>query len=189
MRAGKSDRAQWFFRRFEGPLAYTLEKTRTRCFTGSVRVRLCVFLVENRSLMAYDSTNIFAKILRGEAPCIKLFEDELTLSFMDIMPQADGHVLVIAKEAAETLLDLSDDGARACVVTARRMAIAVKKALAADGVLVAQMNGAAAGQTVPHVHFHVIPRTAGAAFRLHATERADDASLNAFAEKIRAALS
>jgi histidine triad (HIT) family protein len=144
--------------------------------------------MENRSLMAYDSNNIFAKILRGEAPCIKLYEDDLTLAFMDIMPQADGHVLVISKEAAETLLDLSEDGARACVVTTRRIAIAVKKALAAEGIFIAQMNGAAAGQTVPHIHFHVIPRTAGAVVRMHGVERADDAGLNAFAAKIRAAL-
>jgi histidine triad (HIT) family protein len=138
--------------------------------------------------MAYDSNNIFAKILRGEAPCIKLYEDEATLAFMDIMPQADGHVLVISKEPAETLLDISEEGARACIASTRKLARAVKAAMKAEGVFVAQMNGAAAGQTVPHLHFHVIPRSPGVAFRMHAAERADDAGLNANAAKIRAAL-
>jgi histidine triad (HIT) family protein len=138
--------------------------------------------------MAYDSNNIFAKILRGEAPCIKLYEDEATLAFMDIMPQADGHVLVISKEPAETLLDISEEGARACIASTRKLARAVKAAMKAEGVFVAQMNGAAAGQTVPHLHFHVIPRSPGMAFRMHAAERADDAGLNANADKIRAAL-
>ncbi len=76
--------------------------------------------------MAYDSDNVFAKILRGEAPSIRVYEDADTLAFMDIMPQADGHVLVIPKEPAETLLELSEEAARACIVTTRRMAIAVR---------------------------------------------------------------
>jgi histidine triad (HIT) family protein len=138
--------------------------------------------------MAYDSNNIFAKILRGEAPCIKLYEDEATLAFMDIMPQAEGHVLVISKEPAETLLDISEEGARACIASTRKLARAVKQAMNAPGVFVAQMNGAAAGQTVPHIHFHIIPRAPDTAFRMHAAERGDDASLNANAAKIRAAL-
>lgn len=137
--------------------------------------------------MAYDTQNIFAKILRGEIPCIKLYEDEHTLSFMDIMPQADGHALVIPKEAAETLLDLSDEGAAACVRTAKKVAAAVKKALDAPGIVIFQLNGSAAGQTVPHYHVHILPSSLGALGQGHASKVADQAKLQALAEKIRAA--
>ena len=106
--------------------------------------------------MAYDQNNIFAKILRGEIPCVKVFEDDNTLAFMDVMPQAQGHVLIIPKEPAESLLDLSAEGAAAVIATTQRVARAVKKALDAPGIYVMQLNGAPAGQTVFHVHFHVI---------------------------------
>lgn len=138
--------------------------------------------------MAYDSNNIFAKILRGELPCISVYEDDATLAFMDIMPQADGHVLVIPKEGAETLLDLSPDAASAAVRTTQKLARAVKQAMGAEGVFVCQLNGAAAGQTVPHCHFHVIPRSGGEAMRIHASARADDDKLRGFAEAIKKAL-
>ncbi|MGH6649420.1 HIT family protein [Aquabacterium sp.] len=137
--------------------------------------------------MAYNDQNIFAKILRGEIPCIKLYEDEHTLSFMDIMPQADGHALVIPKEAAETLLELSDDSAAACIKTAKKVAAAVKKAMDAPGIVVFQLNGAAAGQTVPHYHVHVLPSSLGALGKGHASKMEDQAKLQAIAEKIRAA--
>jgi len=107
--------------------------------------------------MTYDTNNIFAKILRGEAPCHKVYEDEHTLVFMDIMPQTDGHTLVIPKEAAETILELSEDALAACIKTTKRMAQAAKDAFAAEGVSIMQVNGKAAGQTVPHVHFHIFP--------------------------------
>jgi len=135
--------------------------------------------------MAYDSNNIFAKILRGEAPCIKIYEDDETLAFMDLMPQAPGHVLVIPKEPAETLLDLSEAAAVACIRSTRRVAIAVKQALGVAGVAVAQFNGAAAGQTVPHCHFHVIPQDTGVALRMHAAVRAPQEALEAMAARIR----
>ncbi len=138
--------------------------------------------------MAYDDNNIFAKILRGEAPCIKLYEDDYTLSFMDIMPQAEGHTLIIPKEPAESLLDLSADMAGHLIKTTQKMAKAVKSALNADGVLVAQLNGSAAGQTVFHIHFHVIPRNEGLDLKFHARDMADMGELQAIAEKIRAAL-
>jgi len=138
--------------------------------------------------MVYDNNNIFAKILRSELPCIKVFEDDKTLAFMDIMPQADGHVLIIPKEPAVTLIDLSEDGAVATIRTTRRIAIAVKKALGVEGIHVAQLNGAAAGQTVPHIHFHVIPHAAGSVLRMHAAERADEDGLKAMAERIKACL-
>ena len=138
--------------------------------------------------MSYDTNNIFAKILRGEAPCTKVYEDEHTLAFMDIMPQCDGHVLVIPKEAAETLMTLSPAGGHAALDTARKIARAAQKALAAPGIYIAQMNGAAAGQTVPHFHIHVIPRHAQQAPRAHAAVMADPQALEAVAVKLRAAL-
>ncbi|MGO3741468.1 HIT family protein [Kerstersia sp.] len=138
--------------------------------------------------MAYDNNNVFARILRDELPSIRVYEDEHTVAFMDIMPQAPGHVLVIPREAAETLLDLSDDGARAVISTTRRLAIAAKQAFAPQGILIAQMNGAAAGQTVPHIHFHVIPRNAGEEVLAHAAEKGDMTELVANAEKLRAVL-
>ena len=138
--------------------------------------------------MAYDSNNIFAKILRGEAPCIKVYEDADTLAFMDLMPQADGHVLIVPKEPAETLLELSEEGAMAAIRTTRRIAIAVKKALGVEGLHVAQLNGAAAGQTVPHIHFHVIPHATGTVLRMHAAQRAAEDDLKAMAERIKACL-
>ena len=138
--------------------------------------------------MAYDTNNIFAKILRGEIPCIKLFEDEHTLAFMDIMPQAEGHALVIPKEPATTLFELSDAAAAACLATVRRIGNAQKKALGADGIVLMQLNGEAAGQTVPHFHIHTIPGSIGDLRRPHASVMGDMAHLQAVAEKIRAAL-
>jgi len=135
--------------------------------------------------MAYDANNIFAKILRGDLPCVRLFEDDHTLSFMDIMPQSRGHALVIPKEAAETLLDVSEAAAQACVRTTRRIARAVKAALSPPGIMIAQFNGATAGQTVPHLHFHIIPRYDGPAMMVHGAAQADEAELQALAERIR----
>ena len=136
--------------------------------------------------MAYDNQNIFAKIIRGEAPCFKVFEDEHTIAFMDIMPQAEGHTLVIPKEPAENIFDLSADGAAALARTTKRIAEAVRKVTGAPGVMLAQLNGSAAGQTVFHIHFHVIPRSSGIDLALHAREKADFTKLKALAEKIAA---
>jgi histidine triad (HIT) family protein len=138
--------------------------------------------------MDYDNQNIFAKIIRGEMPCFKVYEDEHTLAFMDIMPQAEGHTLVIPKEPAENIFDLSPDGAAALARTAKKVAAAVRKATNAPGILLAQLNGAAAGQTVFHIHFHIIPRTSGIDLALHAREKADFTKLKALAEKIAAAM-
>jgi histidine triad (HIT) family protein len=138
--------------------------------------------------MMYDPNNIFAKILRGEIPCVKVFEDEHTLAFMDVMPQADGHVLVIPKEPAENLLDLSEDGAKAVIATTQRVARAVKKALDAPGIYVMQLNGAPAGQTVFHVHFHVIPRDVNVPLRPHAGGMVDAKILESVAVRIRGAM-
>jgi histidine triad (HIT) family protein len=139
-------------------------------------------------MMAYDTNNIFAKIIRGESPCFRVYEDSHTLAFMDIMPQAEGHTLVIPKEPAENILDLSPDGAAALIKSTQKIAAAVKKVTGAPGIMLAQLNGAAAGQTVFHIHFHIIPRTGGIDLALHAREMADFAKLKAMAERIAAAI-
>ena len=138
--------------------------------------------------MAYDRNNVFAKILRGEIPSHKVYEDAQTLAFMDVMPQADGHTLVIPKVEAEGLLDVPPEALAATIVTTQHVARAVKAAFAAPGILVAQLNGSAAGQSVFHIHFHIVPRRAGLDLKLHAREMADPAVLAAHAERIRAAL-
>jgi histidine triad (HIT) family protein len=138
--------------------------------------------------MAYDADNVFARILRGEIPAHRVFEDTHTLAFMDVMPQADGHTLVIPKHAAENLFELPGQHLAATILTTQRVARAVRKAFDAPGILIAQLNGAAAGQSVFHVHFHVVPRFAGLDLRFHAREMADPATLAAHAERVRAAL-
>lgn len=136
--------------------------------------------------MTYDNDNIFAKILRGEIPCIKVYEDEHTLAFMDIMPQAQGHTLVIPKETAVTIHDLSDDGAANLIKKVKLVANAVKKGLDVDGITLFQLNGEQAGQTVPHIHFHVLPGSYLTA-KAHASVSSDSAEMEAIASKIRAA--
>ncbi|HEY3432905.1 MAG TPA: HIT family protein [Rhodocyclaceae bacterium] len=138
--------------------------------------------------MSYDNNNIFARILRGELPCIRVYEDENTLAFMDIMPQSEGHTLVIPKEAAATILDISPAMLATTIQTTQRISQAVKKVTNAPGLLIAQFNGAEAGQTVPHLHFHIIPRRGGEALRIHASEKADMTELQALAERIKAEL-
>jgi histidine triad (HIT) family protein len=138
--------------------------------------------------MAYDPDNAFARILRGGLPCIKVCEDPHTIAFMDIMPQSDGHVLIVPKESASTIFDLSEEGAMACIRMTRKIAIAVKAALHAEGVMIMQLNGPGAGQTVPHVHFHVIPRSANIAFRAHGITPEDPAKLKRLADLIISAL-
>ncbi len=138
--------------------------------------------------MAYDRSNVFARILRGEIPAHKVFEDEHTLAFMDVMPQADGHALVIPKAEAETIFDLPPEPLAAAIVVTQRVARAVKKAFDAPGVMIAQLNGPAAGQSVFHVHFHVLPRHAGLELRFHAHGMADPAVLAEHAARVRAAL-
>lgn len=138
--------------------------------------------------MAYDDNNIFAKILRGEAPCIKVYEDDRTFSFMDVMPQAEGHTLVIPKAPAENLFDLEPENYAALAQVTQKIALAVKKAIGSPGIMIAQLNGAEAGQTVFHFHNHIIPRWSGLEMKLHAREMADMAELEKQAQKIRAAL-
>jgi histidine triad (HIT) family protein len=136
----------------------------------------------------YDPNNIFAKILRGEVPCFKVYEDADTLAFMDIMPQSDGHVLVVTKESAADIFDLSEAGAQAAIRTTQRLARAVRAAFGPDGISIGQFNGAAAGQTVPHVHFHIVPRHADQTLRGHGTDLQDPDLLKDHAARIVAAL-
>ena len=138
--------------------------------------------------MAYDPNNIFAKILRGELPKVAVYEDALTLAFMDIMPSIDGHTLVIPKEAAVDIFDLSPDGAAALLQTTQKVARAVKRGFGCAGVMLVQLNGAAAGQSVPHIHFHVLPREHGLDLKLHGRAMVDAKALEPIAAKIRAAL-
>jgi len=138
--------------------------------------------------MAYDRNNVFARIVRGEVPAHKVFEDEHTLAFMDVMPQADGHTLVIPKAEAENLFDLPGPALAATILTTQRVARAVQKAFAAPGILIAQLNGPAAGQSVFHLHFHVLPRHEGLDLRFHARDMADPALLAAHAARVRTAL-
>jgi histidine triad (HIT) family protein len=138
--------------------------------------------------MAYDRNNIFARILRGEIPAHKVYEDEHTLAFMDVMPQADGHTLVIPKAEAANLFEVPPEALTATILTTQRVARAVQKAFDAPGILIAQLNGAPAGQSVFHIHFHVVPRHEGFDLRRHARDMADPAVLAAHAARVRAAL-
>lgn len=138
--------------------------------------------------MAYDNNNIFAKILRGEAPSFKVYEDERTFAFMDVMPQSVGHTLVIPKVQAENIFDLPPDDAANLIQVTQKIAVAVKRAIKAPGIMLAQLNGSEAGQTVFHIHMHVIPRWSGADLKLHARELADFEVLKAQAELIKAEL-
>lgn len=138
--------------------------------------------------MAYDNDNIFAKILRDEAPAFKVFEDEYSLAFMDVMPQIDGHTLVIPKDPAQDLLTVDPEILGHTIQTVQKVGAAVKQAFDAPGVMLAQLNGAAAGQTVFHLHFHIMPRYEGLEFRMHAREMADFDLLAEHAERIKAAL-
>ncbi|HEY1710239.1 MAG TPA: HIT family protein [Rhizomicrobium sp.] len=138
--------------------------------------------------MTYDPNNVFAKILRGELPCVKVYEDALTLSFMDIMPSVEGHTLVITKEPAEGILDLSVEGAQALIATTQKIARAVKAGLQPEGLMLLQLNGTAAGQSIPHIHFHILPRNEGLSMTIHGRAMVKPGVLEPIAAKIRAAL-
>ena len=137
---------------------------------------------------AYDPNNTFAKILRGEIPCHQVYEDDAVLAFMDVMPQSDGHTLVVPKSAARNILDASAEQLAVLMPVVQKIARAVIKAFAADGAVVMQFNEEPAGQTVFHLHFHVVPRYEGVPLRPHTGKMADMAVIAAQAEKLRAAL-
>jgi histidine triad (HIT) family protein len=120
---------------------------------------------EEDAMVAYDSNNIFAKILRGELPCYKVYEDEKTFAFLDIMPRAPGHTLVLPKSPARNLLDVSPDDLGHVMRTAQKIARGATQVFAADGITVQQFNESAGGQVVFHLHVHVIPRVQGVALK------------------------
>nr|WP_306267361.1 HIT family protein [Pararhizobium sp. IMCC3301] len=139
-------------------------------------------------MTAYDPNNIFAKILRGELPSHKVFEDEKTVAIMDVMPRGDGHVLILPKAPSRNLLDIDSADLSALTITAQKLAKALKKAFDADGITLQQFSENAGGQVVFHTHFHVIPRHNGVALRPHTVDMADPDLLANQAEQIRAAL-
>jgi histidine triad (HIT) family protein len=139
-------------------------------------------------MIPYDPNNVFAKILRGEMPCEKIYEDEHTLAFMDIMPRADGHVLVIPKNPARNLLDADPQDLGRAMVAVQKLARAVKAGMKAEGITVQQYNESAGGQVVFHLHFHILPRWEGVALRPHTGAMAPKEDLQRYADAIRAAL-
>ena len=136
----------------------------------------------------YDDNNIFAKILRGEIPAFKIYEDDDTFVFMDVMPQSTGHTLVIPKAPSRNLLDADPAVLSKTIPVVQKIAVAAKKAFAADGIQIVQFNEPASGQTVYHLHFHIIPRFEGVALKPHTGKMEDMEVLKANAEKLKAAL-
>lgn len=138
--------------------------------------------------MAYDPNNIFARILRDELPAHKVWEDASTIAILDVMPQSDGHTLVIPRTPAENIFELDEAMAEAVIRTGRRVARAARQAFSPDGITLMQFNGAEAGQTVFHFHLHVVPRYAGKPLRSHGRGMADPGVLADHAARLRAAL-
>jgi len=136
----------------------------------------------------YDRDNIFAKIIRGEIPCVRLYEDENILSFMDVMPQGRGHFLVVPRSPSRGLLDAKPEILAIVIKAVQKLAIAAKEALDADGVSIMQFNEPAGGQSVFHLHFHVIPRFNGIELTPHGATMSDVRELEEVAALIRAKL-
>jgi histidine triad (HIT) family protein len=139
-------------------------------------------------MSAYDPSNVFAKILRGEMPAETVYEDDKTLAFMDIMPRCDGHTLVIPKAAARTFFDIGSDDLAALYTSVQNVARAAVSAFGADGLTIQQFNEPAGGQVVFHMHVHILPRFDGVPLRPHTGQMAAKELLAAHAAKIRAAL-
>ena len=137
---------------------------------------------------AYDNSNIFARILRGEIPSHKVYEDDAVVAFMDVMPQGTGHTLVVPKAASRNLLDADPAALAKAIAVVQTIARAAKAAFAADGVTVIQFNEPASGQTVFHLHFHVIPRFEGVPLKPHSGKMEDNEILAENAQRLRAAL-
>jgi histidine triad (HIT) family protein len=137
---------------------------------------------------AYDPNNVFAKIIRGELPCHKVYEDDKVLALMDIMPRAPGHTLVLPKAPARNILDIAPDDLVAVALTAQNVAKAAVKVFGADGITVQQFNEGAGGQVVFHLHLHIIPRKAGVPMKPPASEKEKPEVLAEHAQKLAAAL-
>ena len=138
--------------------------------------------------MGYDNNNVFAKILRGELPAQKVYEDADTLAFMDIMPRCDGHVLVIPKTPARNVLDATPAQLAACMATVQKVAAATMKAFGAAGITLQQFNEPAGGQVVFHLHFHILPRSEGVALGPPSSKMEKSENLAANAERIKKAM-
>jgi histidine triad (HIT) family protein len=138
--------------------------------------------------MTYDPQNIFARILRGEIPCHKIFEDAHTLAFMDVMPQVEGHCLVIPKMPSRGLLDADKAVLGHVMATVQNVAAAAVKATGADGFQIRQYNEPAGGQTVFHLHIHILPMKDGVGIAQHGGKMADNTKLAGLAQTIRARL-
>ena len=164
-----------------GTLAFKLDAARTLLRHMIARHIL-------RRPMAYDQSNIFAKILRGELPAYKVYEDDKAFVFLDIMPRAPGHALVLPKSPARNILDIEPDDLAHVAKVAQKVAKAAMKAFEADGVTVQQFNEPAGGQVVFHLHVHVIPRRDGVALKPPASEKEKPEVLEANAAKLKAAL-
>ncbi|WP_312361046.1 HIT family protein [Stutzerimonas balearica] len=135
----------------------------------------------------YDAQNIFAQIIRGEAPCYKLYEDDDVLAFLDLFPQSFGHTLVIPKRSAAcNILDVDSEALCQVMRVVQQLTRAIVAELAPDGVQIAQFNGAPAGQTVFHIHMHIVPRYAGQGMAVHAAQKADPAELERLQARLRA---
>jgi histidine triad (HIT) family protein len=138
--------------------------------------------------MRSDTDCIFCNIVAGVRPCHKVLETDQVLAIMDIYPSSDGHTLVMPKDHFESIFDISESAMQAVALAARRIAGAIRAELAPDGMVVSQLNGAAAGQTVMHYHVHVVPRSEGARRRLHGERGADPSRLAKLARAIAARL-
>ena len=138
--------------------------------------------------MTYDDNNVFAKILRGELPCHKVYETDRVLAFMDVMPRGDGHVLVIPKTKARNILDIEADDLAELARAVQVVGKPAKAPLSADGLTIQQFNESAGGQVVFHIHFHVIPRFDGVPLKPHTGQMENPDILAGLAAKIRAAL-
>lgn len=139
-------------------------------------------------MSAYDPDNIFAKILKGDIPCHRIYEDDATLAFMDLMPQSKGHCLVLPKAPSRNLLDAEPDVLAETITRVQKVAKAARTALEADGIRVVQFNEAPSGQTIFHLHFHIIPVYEGVPVAPHAGAEADHGELAELAKKIAAAI-
>jgi histidine triad (HIT) family protein len=137
---------------------------------------------------SYDPNNIFAKILRGELPCYKVYEDDKVLAFLDVMPRSPGHTLVLPKAPARNILDIGADDLTHVVTTAQKVAKAAMKVFSADGITIQQFNEGAGGQVVFHLHVHVIPRKAGVTMKPPASEKEKPDVLAEHAKKLAAAI-
>lgn len=138
--------------------------------------------------MSYNDKNIFAKILNGEAECVKVLENDFILAFMDVMPQAQGHTLVIPKYKTEDLLNLDANYFPYILEATQKIARSIKKVYSPSGVMILQLNGAEAGQSVFHLHFHIMQRSEGLNYKFHASEPRDFKELQKEADKIIANL-